>query len=46
MAITSEYMRKVEHEEEMKYLLLDRDIDNRDSLDLITEHTIQEFLSS
>jgi len=39
-------MRKVEHEEEMKFLLLEKDFEHRDSLDLITEHYIEEFLFS
>ena len=29
-------MRKVDHEDEMKFLLLEKDFELRDSLDLIT----------
>lgn len=37
-------MFKVEQEAEMKYLLLDKDFELRDSLDLITRFEIVEFL--
>lgn len=46
IAIASEYMLKVEQEEEMKFLLLEKDFEHRDSLDLITEHYIEELLTS
>ena len=39
-------MKKVDHEEEMKFLLLEKDFEHRDSLDLITQHSIEEFLFS
>ena len=46
VAITREYMHKVEQEAEMKYLLLEKDFENRDALDLITTYAIEEFLES
>lgn len=39
-------MQKVETEAEMKYLLLEKDFENRDALDLITSYYIEEFLES
>lgn len=30
----------------MKYLLLEKDFENRDALDLITTYSIEEFLES
>jgi len=39
-------MSRVLHEQEMKYLLLDKDFENRDSLDLITRFNIMELLES
>lgn len=39
-------MNKVETELEMRYLLLEKDFDYRDSLDLITIHKIFPFLES
>lgn len=39
-------MEKVEREQEMRYLLLEKDIENRDSLDLINKFQIWEFLES
>lgn len=36
----------MDSEAEMKYLLLEKDFENRDSLDLITSHSIVEFLES
>ena len=44
--ITKEYMNRVDSEYEMKYLLLERDFEFRDSLDIITKHKIVEFLES
>ena len=44
--ITKRYMAKVEREQEMRYLLLEKDFENRDALDLITKYCIQEFLES
>ena len=46
VAITRVYMQKVETEAEMKYLLLEKDFENRDALDLITSYYIEEFLES
>jgi hypothetical protein len=39
-------MHKVEQEYEMKYLLLEKDFENRDALDLITTYSIEAFLES
>ncbi len=39
-------MSKVETEIEMRYLLLEKDFDHRDSLDLITKFHIFPFLES
>jgi hypothetical protein len=40
------YMTSVESEQEMRFLLLEKDIDHRDPLDLITQLTISPFLES
>lgn len=39
-------MNRVESEYEMKYLLLEKDFEHRDSLDIITKYNIVEFLES
>ena len=39
-------MTKVESEEEMQYLLLEKDIDNRDSLNAIYDYKIVELLDN
>ena len=39
-------MNQVEKEQEMKYLLLEKDFEHRDALDLITQYQIVEFLES
>jgi hypothetical protein len=39
-------MQRVDTEQEMRFLLLEKDIDNRDSLDLITQLKISAFLES
>lgn len=39
-------MKLVDREQEMRYLLLEKDFENRDSLDLITQYEISEFLES
>lgn len=39
-------MTKVSGEEEMRFLLLEKDIEDRDSLDLITKYSIFSFLRS
>ena len=39
-------MARVDSEYEMKYLLLEKDFEFRDSLDMITKHKIVEFLES
>ena len=44
--IVRDYMAKVDSEAEMKYLLLEKDFECRDALDLITQLTIVEFLES
>jgi hypothetical protein len=44
--IVSKYMQQVSGELEMRYLLLEKDFDDRDSLDLITRLSIISFLRS
>jgi hypothetical protein len=44
--LTKQYMQKVDTELEMRYLLLDKDFDHRDALDLITSHKIFPLLES
>lgn len=44
--IAKEYMDRVDNEEEMEYLLLEKDIDQRDSLNLIYDHDIAELLEN
>ena len=44
--VTKDYMNRVDSEYEMKYLLLEKDFEHRDSLDLITKYRIVEFLES
>jgi hypothetical protein len=39
-------MQAVDTEQEMRFLLLEKDLENRDSLDLITRYTIISFLES
>ena len=39
-------MSRVDNEEEMEYLLLEKDIDQRDSLNLIYDHDIAELLEN
>lgn len=39
-------MLEVEKESEMKHLLLEKDFEHRDALDLITRFEITEFLES
>lgn len=39
-------MAAVESEQEMRYLLLEKDFENRDSLELINSYTISPFLES
>lgn len=39
-------MSRVEYEHEMKHLLLEKDFEYRDSLDLITKHKIAELLET
>lgn len=43
---TRAYLKGVEHQEEMRYMLLDKDFENRDALDLITRYGIVELLES
>jgi len=45
-AIVAKYMAKVHGESEMRYLLLEKDIEERDALDLITNYSIFAFLQS
>ena len=42
--LVSDYMMKVNGEEEMRYLLLDKDFEDRDALDIITTLNITSFL--
>lgn len=44
--LATEYMNRVDSEYEMKYLLLEKDFEYRDSLDIITKQKIDEFLKS
>ena len=44
--LVSKYMMQVSGEQEMRYLLLEKDVDERDSLDLITHYQIFSFLES
>ena len=44
--VTKQYMNKVETELEMRYLLLEKDFEYRDALDLITIHKIYPMLES
>ena len=44
--VTKQYMNKVETELEMRYLLLEKDFEDRDALDLITIHKIYPMLES
>ena len=40
------YMNQVDKEAEMKFLLLEKDFEHRDALDLITRYEVIEFLES
>lgn len=44
--IAKEYMDRVDNEEEMHYLLLEHDIDYRDSLNIIYDHEVAELLEN
>ena len=44
--IAREYLQRVESEEEMSYLLLEKDIDYRDSLNMIYDNEIVELLET
>lgn len=46
IALVREYLKHVETEAEMKYLLLEKDAEHRDALDLISRYKIAEFLES
>lgn len=46
MNFTRAYLKSIEHQEEMRYLLLDKDFEHRDALDLITRYGIVELLES
>jgi hypothetical protein len=39
-------MHRVTRQDEMKYLLLEKDFEDRDALDFITKYEIYEFLKS
>ena len=44
--LVSKYMLQVSGEQEMRFLLLEKDVEERDSLDLITHYQIFSFLES
>ena len=44
--IAREYMNRVDNEEEMKYLLLEKDIDYRDPLNVIYDYQVVELLEN
>ena len=44
MKITVEFMQDVSSEDEMRYLLLEKDLDNRDALNLIYDNRLVELL--
>lgn len=43
---TKQYLVRVDKQEEMRYLLLEKDFESRDSLDLIARNNIVEFLET
>lgn len=46
LKIAKEYIERVDNEEEMAYLLLEKDIDFRDSLNMIYDYSIIELLQN
>jgi hypothetical protein len=42
----SQYMMVINRQDEMRYLLLEKDLEERDALDLITKYSIYVFLES
>ena len=46
MKIGTEYMDEVTSEEEMRYLLLEKDLDNKDALNMIYDNDLVEFLKN
>ena len=46
VGIAKSYMQTVDNEEEMQYLLLETDFDNRDSLNIIYDYEITELLEN
>lgn len=44
--IAKQYMDRVDNEEEMQYLLLEKDIDYRDSLNIIYDFEVVELLEN
>ena len=44
--IAKQYMDKVDNEEEMTHLILEKDIDYRDSLDIIYDFEVVELLEN
>lgn len=46
LAIAKSYMDQIDNEEEMSYLLLEKDFDNRDSLYIIYDVEISELLEN
>lgn len=46
MRIAKAYIDRVDNEDEMAYLLLEKDIDYRDSLNMIYDYEIVELLDN
>lgn len=46
VVIAKQYMDEVENEEEMQYLLLEKDFDNRDALHVIYDFEVSELLEN
>ena len=44
--IATEYMAEVSSEEEMRFLLLEKDLDNRDALNMIYDNDLVELLKN
>ena len=44
LRIAAEYMNEVTTEEEMRFLLLEKDLDSRDSLNMIYDNNLIELL--
>ena len=44
MRIVVQYMNEVQSEDEMRFLLLEKDLDNRDALNIIYENDLAELI--